>query len=212
MPGKAGKKDRAKRVLFILGLGPALGLVWLGLSGGLGPEPVKATIHYTGIWALRLVIVALVVSPLYHATGVRWIMAQRRMVGLFAYFYVTLHMMSYVGLDQFFHWPTILEDIVKRPFISIGMAAFVMLTALAVTSTKKAVRRLGARRWQTLHRLVYVASAAGGLHFLIGVKADVTEPVIYLMIIVFLLLLRLVPARSWRTIREGVLWARTNPE
>ena len=205
MPAQARHIDRGKIALFLLGLAPLAGLAWLGLTGGLGAEPIKATIHYTGNWALRILILALAVTPLFRATGIRWIMAQRRMVGLFAYFYVTLHMLSYVALDQFFHWPTIGEDIVKRPFISIGMAAFVLLTALAVTSTRRAARRLGGRRWQALHRLVYVAAAAGGLHFLIGAKADVTEPLIYLTVIACLLGLRFVPARSWRSVREGAL-------
>jgi len=215
MTVRAAGRDWGKIVLFLAGLGPLVGLVWLGVTGGLGAEPIKATIHYTGNWALRILILALAVTPLFRVTGMRWIMAQRRMVGLFAYFYVSLHMLSYVGLDQFFHWPTIGEDIVKRPFISIGMAAFAMLTALAVTSTRRAVRRLGGKRWQALHRLVYAAVVAGGLHFLIGVKADITEPLIYLAIIAFLLGLRLVPARawrSWRSIREGLFMMRTNPQ
>lgn len=198
----------AKTGLFLLGCGPLLGLVWLGLTGGLGAEPIDATINYTGEWALRVLIVALAVSPLFRLTRVNWIMAQRRMIGLFAYFYVSLHMLSYVGLDQFFAWPLIGEDIVKRPFITLGMAAFVMLTALAVTSTRRAVRKMGAKRWQALHRLVYAAALAGGLHFLIGVKADVTEPLVYLAIIAALLLMRLVPLRRWREWRGTM---STNP-
>jgi sulfoxide reductase heme-binding subunit YedZ len=209
MAARAKGRDWGKLALFLAGLGPLAGLVWLGLSGGLGAEPIKATIHYTGNWALRMLILALAVTPFHRATGLRWIMAQRRMIGLFAYLYVTLHMLSYVGLDQFFHWPTIGEDIVKRPFISIGMAAFVMLTALAVTSTRRAVRRLGGKRWQALHRLVYVAVVAGGLHFLIGVKADITEPLIYLAVIAFLLGLRFVPMRSWASMRGGLFMMRT---
>jgi len=212
MAARAKRINWGKVALFVAGLGPLVGLVWLGVTGGLGAEPIKATIHYTGNWALRILILALAVTPLHRATGLRWIMAQRRMVGLFAYFYVTLHMLSYVGLDQFFHWPTIWEDVIKRPFISIGMAAFLMLTVLAVTSTKRAVRRLGGKRWQALHRLVYVAVVAGGLHFLIGVKADVTEPLIYLTIIAVLLGLRFVPARVWRSLRDGLYMTRTNAQ
>ncbi len=187
-----------------MALGPVAGLVWLGVTGGLGAEPIKATIHYTGGWTLRSLVIVLCVTPLFRLTGINWIMRQRRMIGLFAYFYATLHMLSYVGLDQFFDWPRIGEDIVKRPFITIGMAAFVILTALAVTSPKRAVRRLGAKRWQALHRLLYVAALAGGLHFLIGVKADITEPMIYLSIIAGLLAIRLIPPRHFRTLRQRV--------
>lgn len=194
--------DWAKIALFLAALGPAAGLVWLGVSGGLGAEPIKATIHYTGNWTLRFLVIVLAVTPLYRLTNFKWIMRQRRMIGLFAYFYATLHMLSYLGLDQFFDWPEVGEDIVKRPFITIGMAAFVMLTALAATSPKAALRKLGGRRWQALHRLVYIAALAGGLHFLIGVKAGVTEPLIYLGLISGLLGLRLVKPQQFRAFRQ----------
>ncbi|RMF07887.1 MAG: sulfoxide reductase heme-binding subunit YedZ [Alphaproteobacteria bacterium] len=188
--------------LFLAALAPAAGLVWLATTGGLGAEPIKATIHYTGNWTLRFLMIVLAITPLYRMTEVDWIMRQRRMMGLFAYFYAVLHMLSYLGLDQFFDWPLVGEDVVKRPFITIGMVAFFILTLLALTSSRSAVRRIGARRWQALHRLVYGAALLGGLHFLIGVKADVTEPVTYLALIAALLALRLVPAHRFRALRR----------
>ncbi|MEX1147632.1 MAG: protein-methionine-sulfoxide reductase heme-binding subunit MsrQ [Sphingomonadales bacterium] len=202
MPAISDRIDLAKTVLFAGLILPALLLPWHWVSGGMGAEPIRATIHYTGIWTLRALILALAVSPVFHLTGWGWIMRQRRMVGLFAFFYATLHMMSYVGLDHFFDWPLIWEDVVKRPFITLGMTAFIILLVLAVTSPRAVARRMGGRRWRLLHRLVYVAALAGGVHFLIGVKAGIGEPGVYLAIIAALVALRLVPPRTLGLIRK----------
>ncbi len=176
--------------LFILALMP---LAWLGyraFSGGLGANPIETVTRELGDWALRLLLLTLACTPLRRLTGQAWPLAFRRMLGLFAFFYTTLHLLSYVVLDQFFYWPDIWADILKRPYITIGMSAWLLLLPLAVTSNRRAIRRLG-RNWQRLHRLVYPIAALAVLHFYLLVKADVREPLVYGAVLAVLLLLRL---------------------
>jgi sulfoxide reductase heme-binding subunit YedZ len=169
-------------------------IVLQGGTGGLGANPVEFIIRYLGDWALRFLLIALAVTPLRIVTG--WIMVARlrRMLGLFAYFYVCVHIMSYVGLDHMFDWATIWADIVKRTYITVGMAALLMLTPLAITSTDKMVRRLGGARWRKLHMLVYPAGIAGVIHYFLMIKAGYQEPLIYALILTALFGIRLYKA------------------
>ena len=158
-----------KPLVFAACLGPLAWLIWtaattgVGPTGGLGANPIEAINRYLGDWAIRFLLGALAVTPLRGLTGWRWPMRFRRMVGLFAFFYAVLHVSSYVGLDQFFDWPEIWKDIVKRNFITVGMATFTMLTPLAITSTNKMIKRLGGRNWSRLHRLAYVAGVTASI-------------------------------------------------
>lgn len=182
------KPDRwLKPLVFVACLVPLLWLGFRGFTGALGANPIEAVTRELGDWALRFILVALVVTPLRILTGWAVIGRMRRMLGLFAFFYVILHLSSYVGLDQFFFWSGIWQDIVKRVYITLGMAAVLMLTPLAITSTDKMIKRVGARRWRNLHRLVYPAAILGVIHFFMMIKADYTEPAIYAVLLSALL-------------------------
>jgi methionine sulfoxide reductase heme-binding subunit len=183
-------------VLFVLLAIPALALLYGAFTDGLGANPVERITHETGEWALRLLIVTLSITPLRRWTGRLWLTRLRRLLGLYGYFYVCLHLLTYMWLDQFFDWITIVEDVVERPYITVGFTAFCLLTPLAITSTDRMVRRLGGRRWRTLHRAAYVAALLGCLHFLWLVKADIVEPLIYAGILGVLLIAR-VPFRRF---------------
>lgn len=177
--------------LWLVCLAP-LGLVVAdGVRGGLGANPIQEVTHRTGRWALILLLATLAVTPVRRLTGWNELVRLRRPLGLFAFFYATLHFLVYVAIDQFFAFGEVLADIAKRPYITAGFAAFALLVPLAATSTRAAVRRLG-RRWQALHRLVYISAALGVLHFLWLVKAPaIRRPLTYGAVLVLLLLLRL---------------------
>jgi len=180
----------AKPFIFALCLVP-LGLVaWDGFHGRLGAEPIREIQLRTGWWALVLILATLLVTPLRRFSGWNQVIKLRRMVGLFAFFYAALHFANYVGVDQFFAWREIGEDIAKRPWITVGFTALVLLIPLAVTSTQGMVRRLG-KRWGSLHRLIYVSAALGVLHFLWLVKKDTREPVTFGLVLIALLAVRL---------------------
>ncbi len=181
----------AKPVLFVLCSVPLVWLVWDGVTNNLGANPVETVRRYTGDWTLRFLLIALTVTPLRRLTGWHVVVRLRRMLGLFAFFYACLHFVSYIWLDQFFMWDAIIEDILDRPYITVGVASFLLLIPLAVTSTNGMVRRLGGRRWQRLHQLVYVIAVLGVIHFLWLVKSDISEPVIYGAILALLLGFRL---------------------
>jgi len=181
----------AKPVLFVLCSVPLVWLVWDGVTNNLGANPVETVRRYTGDWTLRFLLIALTVTPLRRLTGWHVVIRLRRMLGLFAFFYACLHFVSYIWLDQFFMWDAIMEDILDRPYITVGVASFLLLIPLAVTSTNGMVRRLGGRRWQRLHQLVYVIAVLGVIHFLWLVKSDISEPVIYGAILALLLGFRL---------------------
>jgi methionine sulfoxide reductase heme-binding subunit len=181
-----------KPALFVLCLMPLAWLGWRAASGGLGVNPIEAVNRFLGDWALRFLLISLAVSPVKVIFGWPLVMRFRRMLGLFAFFYVALHLSSWIVLDQFFAWRHIWADIVKRPFITIGMLAFVSLVPLAATSTSGMVKRLGARRWKRLHMLVYPAAALACFHFFMMVKADIREPMVYAGILALLLGWRLV--------------------
>jgi len=193
--------QRIKWVVFGLALIPLGVLVTNAVSGGLGANPIEAITHYTGEWALRLLLVTLAVTPLRKLTGWARVVHFRRMLGLFAFFYASLHVATYVLLDQFFDWRAMLEDVVERPYITAGFCAFVLLVPLAVTSTNGWMRRLR-RNWSRLHRLVYPAAIIAVIHFLWLVKADSLEPAIYAAVLALLLGARLIPD-GWRRRRAA---------
>jgi len=182
-----------KPAVFAACLLPAAWYAWAAVTDGLGANPIEALNRGLGDWALRFLLLALAVTPLRQLTGWNGFARFRRMIGLFAFFYVALHLSNYVVLDHFFAWTVIWEDILKRTYITVGMFGVLLLLPLAVTSTKGWIRRLG-KRWQTLHRAAYVAGIAGVVHFYMMVKADVREPLIYGAILAVLLGWRVVTA------------------
>ena len=178
-----------KAGVFLVCLLPLALLVWQGAHANLGTNPIEAVTHRTGEWALRLLLITLTVTPARRLLGWNFLLRLRRMLGLYAFFYACLHFLTYVWLDQFFWWGEIGRDIVERPFITVGFAAFVLLIPLAATSTQRMMKRLG-RRWQPLHRLVYVSATLGVLHYLWLVKADVARPLAYGVLLAALLAYR----------------------
>lgn len=181
-----------KPVLFLACLGPLARLVWRGFHSGLGANPIEAITHSTGDWTLIFLLITLSVTPLRRLTRQYWLIGLRRMLGLFAFFYGTLHLMTYVWLDKFFDVHEMLADIAKRKFITAGMTAFALMIPLALTSTKWAIRKLGGKRWQGLHRLIYASAAAGVIHYIWLVKADLKKPLEYAFVLGVLLAYRLV--------------------
>lgn len=192
-----------KPAVFAVCLGPLFWAAWLAASGGLGANPIEATIRHFGDWGLRFLLIALAVTPLREITGFSVLARFRRMIGLFAFFYVSLHLAAYVGLDQFFDWAAIWADIAKRTYITIGMAAFALLLPLAVTSTKGWIKRLGGKRWQALHRAVYAAGVLGVIHYFLMIKAGYREATVYAVILATLLGWRLVARWRRRTAKTS---------
>lgn len=186
----------AKGLVFLAALIPFVKLAWLGWNDGLGANPIEKITRTTGYWTLTFLLITLTATPLRTLSGWNWPVRWRRMLGLFAFFYACLHFLTYLVLDQFFDWPAIVKDIAKRPYITVGFPAFVMLIPLAVTSTSNMVRRLGGKRWKMLHRLVYVIAIAGVVHFWWLVKKDITEPLQFAAVLTLLLGFRFI--RWWR--------------
>lgn len=184
-----------KALTFLLCLIPLARLGWLGLNDGLGANPIEFITRSTGTWTLVFLMITLSVTPLRRITGWNGLIRFRRMLGLFAFFYVCLHFTTYIWLDQFFDWAEIVKDVIKRPFITIGFACFVLLIPLAVTSTNAMQRRLK-RRWQQLHRLIYLIAIGGVVHYWWLVKKDITQPAIYALVLAVLLGFRL--AYYWK--------------
>lgn len=179
-----------KIAVWCLALAPLGLLLYDALTGNLQAEPIKDITHRTGWWTLTLLLVTLAITPIRRITGWKQIVKLRRPIGLFAFFYATLHVLIYFGLDQLLAFDYILEDIAKRPYITVGFTAWLLLIPLTVTSTKGWIRKLG-KRWQKLHRLVYVVAVLGVLHFLWLVKADIREPLIFGGVLAVLLAFRL---------------------
>jgi len=176
-----------KAVLFIACLIPVARLGWGLWRDELGANPIEFITRALGTWTLNFLLITLAVSPLRKLTGWHWLVRLRRMLGLFAFFHVLLHLTTYLWLDQFFDWPAILKDILKRPFITVGMAAFVLLVPLAVTSHNAMIRRIGGKRWQQLHRSIYAIAIFGVVHYWWLVKKDVTLPALYAVMLTILL-------------------------
>jgi len=188
----------ARMVVFVLVSLPAAALLWGLFTGGLGVNPVETITKQTGIWTLRLVVATLAVTPLRWATGWNGAIRLRRMLGLFAFFYGTLHFSTYLVLDQFFALDLIVKDVKERPFITAGFTAFVLMIPLALTSTAGMIRRLGGRTWNRLHRLVYVTAVCGVLHYAWLAKVEIPAPFVYGAIVAGLLGIRV-----WRWSRRS---------
>ena len=215
-----------KPVVFAVSLGPFAWLVWVALTGNLSPNPLSDLTNETGVWALRFICITLAITPLRVLTGWNAAIRFRRMTGLFAFFYGTLHFLTYVIADRFagldftdgmFTAATarnlaasVGEDIYKRPFITVGFTTWMTMLPLAITSTAGMIRRLGGRRWNLLHRLVYLTGILGVLHYWWLVKADIRRPVIYGVVVGALLAARVVRAR-WRAPARGTVARRLQP-
>lgn len=179
-----------KLALFLLCLAPLARLAWGAWQDTLGANPIEFIQRSLGTWTLNFLLITLSVSPLRRFTGLHWLLRLRRMLGLYAFFYAFMHLASYLWLDQFFDWQGIAKDILKRPFITVGMSAFLLLLPLAATSNNAMIRRMGGRRWQQLHRSVYAISILGVVHYWWLVKKDITLPVIYAALLALLLGIR----------------------
>lgn len=179
--------------LFLLALSPFVRLFVLGGTGGLGANPVEFVLRSLGTWTLVLLLATLAITPLRWLTGWAWLLRLRRMLGLYAFFYGTMHVTAYVWIDHFFDWSAIAADIVKRPYLTFGFAAYVLMVPLAATSTNAMVRRLGGHNWQRLHRAVYVIAVLGVVHYWyhkLG-KNDLAQPALYAVLLAGLLGVRL---------------------
>jgi methionine sulfoxide reductase heme-binding subunit len=206
---------RFKPFVFLACLLPLARLGWKAYRGLLGANPIEVITHSTGDWTLIFLLITLAVTPLRRLTGQLWLIRYRRMFGLFAFFYVSLHFLTYIWLDKFFDLHEMLADIAKRRFITVGFTGFLLLIPLALTSTKGWIRRLGGKRWQAVHRLIYAAAICGVIHYLWLVKADIRKPLQYGLILTVLLGYRMIrwalpklksqkiPSLPARTVPEG---------
>jgi sulfoxide reductase heme-binding subunit YedZ len=205
-PGEQLVRRLIHPALWFLALLPLLTIGYSVLTNGLGANPIRELEHLTGRWALRFLAGSLAVTPLIRLTGWGWLIPERRFLGLACFVWACVHLSTYVGLDMFFNIPDMVEDIVKHPYITIGMLTFVLLVPLAVTSTKASIKRLGGQGWNRLHQLVYVAAVTATTHYLWAVKKDTLVPILYFGIFAALLGVRLVwsrgrlfPARNAKT-------------
>ncbi|WP_052700686.1 sulfite oxidase heme-binding subunit YedZ [Methylocucumis oryzae] len=180
-----------KTALFLLALLPLANLIVKAVIDELGANPIEKITRTTGYWTLTLILITLTLTPLRRLSGWVWLVRLRRMLGLFAFFYASLHFTTYLVLDQFFDVASIAKDIVKRPYITVGFPAFMLLIPLAVTSNDNMIRRLGGKRWRLLHRLVYVSAIGGVIHYWWLVKKDLTNPITFAIILALLLGFRL---------------------
>ena len=191
-----------KVIVFVACLVPAWhGLPGSGFHNDLTADPIQFITHTTGDWTLRFVIITLAITPLRKILHLPQLIRFRRMFGLFAFFYGCLHFSTWIGLDKFFDWREMWKDVLKRPFITVGFAGFVLMIPLAITSTAGMIRRLGGRRWQRLHRLIYVTAVAGVIHYYWLVKSDVRKPLFYGFLVALLLAWRL---GAWLIGRRGL--------
>ena len=191
-----------KVAVFLLCLVPLGDLVYRGFHARLTANPVEFVQHFTGDWTLRFLLITLSITPLRKLLNLPELIRFRRMLGLFAFFYVCLHFLTYIGPDQSFSLSGMWKDVEKRRYITVGFLGFVLLIPLAITSTKGWIRRLGGRRWQILHRSIYVAAICGVIHYYWLVKSDVREPLMYAVILAILLLWRLA---TWFVNQKGTL-------
>src|SRR5260370_22256517 len=177
----------AKLVLLVNSLVPLTLLLWDWYRKQVGANPLEFITRTTGMLTLVFLLISLAVTPLRRTTGLNWLVRFRRMLGLFAFFYGSLHLFTYVAFDRFFHLTTVPGDVLKRPFIAIGMTAFFFMVPLAITSTDKMVKRLGGKRWMRLHRIVYLSGVLGVLHYYMLVKSDVRLPLTFAFLLAVLL-------------------------
>jgi sulfoxide reductase heme-binding subunit YedZ len=197
-----------KPLLFLACLTPFALLAADGFRGELGVNPVETVTNTTGIWTLRLVMITIAITPIRWLTGWNPIIVLRRMVGLFAFFYGSLHFMTYFVLDHSLMFDGLWEDVIKRPYITMGFTAFVLMIPLALTSTQGWIRRLGGRRWNLLHKLVYVTAVLAVVHYWWKVKVDTTYPMYYAILVGVLLGVRI---WRWSATRRRTFAARTLP-
>ena len=183
--------NRSKPVLFILILFPSLLWAYQFVTGNLGVNPIEKLMDELGLMALRLIIITLMITTLSNIRPLKSIVVLRRMIGLFAFYYVCLHFSTYIILDHFLDMQFIIQDIIKRPFITFGFISFLFLIPLASTSTNNIIKRLGFKLWKKIHYLIYPVAILASMHFYVLVRADKTEPVIYMGIIILLLLHRI---------------------
>jgi len=174
---------------------PVVVIAVQGATSQLGANPIREVEHFTGEWALRLLACSLAVTPLIKITRWGWLISERRFLGLAAFYWTALHLSVYIGLDMFFDIHDITEDVLKHLYITVGMLGFLLMVPLAITSTKGWIKRLGGKRWNTLHKLVYVAAVAGCVHYIWGQKKDIEEPLMYAAWFVGLFALR--PLLKW---------------
>ena len=198
-----------KPMIFLACLLPLARLGWKAFNASLGANPIQVITFSTGTWTLVFLLLTLSITPLRKLTRQYWLVQYRRMLGLFAFFYGCLHFTTYIWLDQFFDLHSVYKDIYKRPFITVGFTAFVLMIPLAATSTKWAIRKLG-KRWQTLHRLIYLVAVAGVIHFLWAVKLDKRVPERYALILGVLLLYRLAVWYRNRAMAPQAVVSRNN--
>lgn len=177
----------AKFVLLVNGLVPLTLLLWDWYRKQVGANPLEFVTRTTGMLTLLFLLISLAVTPVRRITSLNWLVRFRRMLGLFAFFYGSLHLLTYIAFDRFFHFTTIPGDVVKRPFIAIGVTAFFLMVPLAITSTDKMVKRLGGKRWARLHKVVYVSGVLGVLHYYMLVKSDVRLPLTFAFVLALLL-------------------------
>jgi methionine sulfoxide reductase heme-binding subunit len=201
-------KKLLKPLVFVACLAPLAGLVYGMIWGDLGANPVETITNTTGIWTLRFLAITLAITPIRWLTHWNRIITFRRMIGLFAFFYGSVHFLIYFVLDRSLMFDGLWEDIVERPYITVGFTAFVLMIPLAITSTQGWIRRLGGRRWNLLHKLVYISAALGVVHYWWKVKLDVTDPMVYAAIVAALLATRVV---RWFMRRQASASARTVP-
>jgi sulfoxide reductase heme-binding subunit YedZ len=195
--------------VFVLCLVPLGILLWRGFHNDLGLNPVEFVEHATGDWILRFLVITLAITPLRKILHLPQLIRFRRMMGLFAFFYACLHFSTWLGVDRSFNWHDVLDDVAKRPFITVGFTGFVLMIPLAITSTAGWIRRLGGKRWQLLHRAIYLSGIAGVIHYYWLVKSDVRKPLEYAIVVGILLAWRL---WSWFTGRRKPSAVRVRQE
>lgn len=181
-----------KTLVFLLALFPLIKLGYAAFIDMLGANPIEKITRTTGYWTLTFLLITLTATPLKRLSGWNWLIRLRRMLGLFAFFYGSMHFLTYLVLDQFFDWDAILKDIVKRPYITVGFPSFVLMIPLAITSTDAMIRRLGGKRWRLLHRLVYLCAIGGVVHYWWLVKKDLTNPITFAVLLALLFGIRLI--------------------
>jgi sulfoxide reductase heme-binding subunit YedZ len=181
-----------KLAVFLAALLPVARLLWKYFHDALGANPIEFITHSTGDWTLLFLLITLSITPLRRITRQYWLISLRRMLGLFAFFYGTLHFLTYIWLDKFFDLHEVWKDIFKRPFITLGFSAFLLMIPLALTSTTWSIRRLGGKNWQRLHRLIYLTAILGVIHYYWLVKADHRKPIEYAIALTILLLYRVI--------------------
>ncbi len=188
-----------KPLVFIASLFPIISLIIFGYRGELGANPIEHVTRSTGTWTLIFILITLSITPARKILNIPWLIKIRRMLGLFTFFYALLHFTTYIWLDQFFDFHSIYKDIIKHPYITVGFSAFLLLIPLAITSSNFMIKKMGWKKWQQLHKLIYLIAILGVIHYWWLVKKDITEPLIYAILLAILLGYRLVTMSKKKT-------------